>query len=126
MLGVTPAYIKAQIAEKMKEIERRLARFRGGREYHLEGKTVILVDDGVATGATVFAAVNWLKEQKLKKLIVAMPVGPADTIQRLRQVAGETVVLHSPVLFGAVGAFYADFSQVSDDEVAEIMKKYRR
>jgi putative phosphoribosyl transferase len=125
-LGITRDYIKYQIVEKVKEIERRLGRFRGTREYKLEGRTVILVDDGVATGATVFAAINWLKEQKLKKLIVAMPVGPLDTIQKLRKVAGDVVVLHSPVNFIAVGTFYDDFAQVSDDEVVAIMSKYRK
>lgn len=124
-LGIGEDYIKQQISEKMKEVERRLGRFRGGREYHLEGKTVILVDDGIATGATVFAAINWLKTQKLKKLIVAMPVGPADTIQRLKQIVSDVVVLRAPVVFMAVGAFYEDFKQVSDDEVVAIMSKYR-
>ncbi|MEM3159904.1 MAG: phosphoribosyltransferase family protein [Nitrososphaera sp.] len=124
-LGVGEDYIKQQISEKMKEIERRLGRFRGSREYNLAGRTVILVDDGIATGATVFAAINWLKEQKLKKLIVAMPVGPADTVQRLKQLVSDVVVLSAPVVFMAVGAFYEDFEQVSDDEVVEIMSKYR-
>ncbi|NWG37728.1 phosphoribosyltransferase [Nitrososphaera sp.] len=124
-LGVGEDYIKQQISEKMKEIERRLGRFRGSREYNLAGRTVVLVDDGIATGATVFAAINWLKEQKLKKLIVAMPVGPADTVQRLKQLVSDVVVLSAPVVFMAVGAFYEDFEQVSDDEVVEIMSKYR-
>lgn len=124
ILGVSEDYIKRQISEKMKEIERRLGRFRGGRKYRLEDRTVILVDDGIATGATVFAAINWLKAQKLRKLIVAMPVGPADTIQRLRQVVSDVVILHSPVVFMAVGSFYDDFAQVSDDEVVAIMGKY--
>lgn len=124
-LGVGEDYIKRQISEKMEEISRRLDRFRGGREYRLAGRTVVLVDDGIATGATVFAAINWLKEQKLKKLIVAMPVGPADTVQRLKQAVDDVVVLRAPVVFMAVGAFYDDFEQVSDDEVAAIMRKYR-
>jgi putative phosphoribosyl transferase len=124
-LGIDEDYIKEQITQKMKEIERRLDRFRGGKEYNFGSRTGVLVDDGIATGATVFAAINWLKAQKLKKLIVAMPVGPADTIQRLKQVVGDVIVLYSPVIFMAVGAFYEDFAQVSDDEVVEIMGKYR-
>lgn len=124
-LGVGEDYMKRQISEKMKEIARRLDRFRGGGEYHLAGRTVVLVDDGIATGATVFAAINWLKGQKLKKLIVAMPIGPEDTIQRLAQVVSDVVVLRAPVVFMAVGAFYNDFEQVSDDEVVAIMNKYR-
>ncbi len=123
-LGVDEDYIKRQISEKMKEIERRLSRFRGSSDYRLEGRTVILVDDGIATGATVFAAINWLKTQKLKKLIVAMPVGPADTVQRLKQITLDVVVLRAPVAFTAVGAFYDDFEQVSDDEVVAIMHRY--
>lgn len=126
MLGVPDRYIKEQIADRIKEIERRLERFRGGREYDLQGRTVILTDDGVATGATVFAAIAWLKTQRLKKLIVAMPVGPAETMEKLAQVADDVVVLLAPADFGAVGAFYDDFNQVSDDEVVEIMRKYRR
>lgn len=124
-LGIRQSYIDQRISEKMKEIERRLERFRGNKEYNLEDRIGILVDDGIATGATVFAAINWLKTQNLKKLIVAMPVGPADTIKKLRQVVSNVVVLYSPIVFTSVGAFYEDFSQVSDEEVVHIMTKYR-
>lgn len=124
-LGIRQSYIDQHISEKMKEIEHRLERFRGNKEYNLEGRIGILVDDGIATGATVFAAINWLKTQNLKKLIVAMPVGPADTIKKLRQVVSDVIVLYSPIVFTSVGAFYEDFSQVSDDEVVHIMTKYR-
>lgn len=123
-LGVSEDYIKQQMAEKKEEIERRLVKFRGSSEYHLEGRTVILVDDGIATGASIFATIRWLKNQKLKKLMVAIPVGPADKIQKLKQSVRNVVVLHSPVLFTAVGVFYDDFAQVSDDEVIAIMSKY--
>ena len=93
--------------------------------YDLSGKVVVLVDDGIATGMTMFAAIKWLKTQQLRGLIVAIPVGPRDTIQALKETVDEVIVLHSPAIFGAVGAFYEDFSQVSDDEVVEIMQKYR-
>lgn len=126
VLRVPQAYITQQIAEKKIEIERRLAKFRGGKDYSLEGRTVILTDDGVATGATVFAAINWLKTQKVKKLVVAMPVGPADTLERIRQIVDELVVIHAPEDFAAVGVFYEEFAQVSDDEVVEIMGRWRR
>ncbi len=126
MLGVPKRYIDEQIAIQMKEIERRLLKFRGSKKYNLEGKFVILVDDGIATGATVFAAIKWLREQNVKKLVVAVPVGPSDTIPRLQAVADEVVVLQAPLLFGAVGEFYQDFSQVTDDEVVETMKKYAK
>lgn len=125
MLNVSSRYISEQSAEKMREIQRRLERFRGGKEYHIEGRVAILVDDGIATGATVFAAIEWLKNQKLKKLIVAVPVGPRETIFRLRQVVDYVVVLHCPSHFSAVGEFYDNFTQVEDDQVVEMMKKYR-
>lgn len=124
MLNISPGYLKEQIAEKMKEIERRLIKFRGSKDYNLAGKFVVLVDDGIATGATVFAAVNWLRGQKAGKIVVAVPVGPKDTIVRLEAVADGVVVLQAPADFGAVGEFYHDFQQVTDDEVVETMRKY--
>jgi putative phosphoribosyl transferase len=124
MLEIPKRYIDHQIAIQMKEIGRRLLKFRGYKDYQLEGKLVILVDDGIATGATVFAAMNWLRSQKIKMMVVAVPVGPRDTLLRLKKVADEVVVLQVPLVFGAVGEFYQDFSQVTDDEVVEIMRKY--
>ncbi len=124
MLDIPRRYIDEQITIQIKEIERRLLKFRGSKIYQLEGKFVILVDDGIATGATVFAAINWLSSQKNAKMIVAIPVGPKDTVMRLKTVADDVVVLQADLFFGAVGEFYEDFSQVMDDEVIEIMRKY--
>jgi putative phosphoribosyl transferase len=126
MLNISPEYLKEQIVEKMKEVERRLLKFRGSKSYHLGGKFVVLADDGIATGATVFAALNWLKSQNAEKIVVAVPVGPVDTIAKLRTVADDVVVLQTPRVFGAVGEFYRDFAQVTDDEVVEIMSRYPR
>lgn len=124
-LDIPYEYITDSISILTKEIERRIMIFRGSKEYDLAGKVVILVDDGVATGTTLFAAIMWLKRQKLRRLIIAIPVGPRDTIEKLRETVDQVIVLHSPTMFQAVGAFYEDFSQVSDDEVIEIMEKYR-
>lgn len=118
-------YLRDSISILTKEIDRRLMKFRGSKVYDLSGKVVVLVDDGVATGMTMFAAIRWLKLQQLRRLIVAIPVGAKETIQALKEIVDEVIVLHSPAIFGAVGAFYEDFSQVSDDEVVEIMQKYR-
>lgn len=126
MLDVQRTYLDEQTAIQMSEIERRLLKFRGSKDYQLEGKFVILVDDGIATGATIFAAINWLRNQKISKIIVAVPVGPRDTISRLKTVADDVVVLQAPFLFEAVGEFYEDFSQVIDDEVVETMRKYTK
>lgn len=124
MLNVPQKYIDAEIAAQRKEIERRLTLFRGSIEYDLQGKAVVLVDDGIATGATMFAAVQWVKKQKPRKLIIAVPVGPIETIDKLKKVADEVVVISLPLFFGAVGEFYQDFTQVSDNEVQEIMRKH--
>jgi putative phosphoribosyl transferase len=125
-LSIPQWYIDEQISAQMNEIERHLRRFRAnkGHYYHIQGKTIVLVDDGIATGATIFAAIEWIRRQNPKELIVAVPVAPRDTVNKLRQMVDKVVVLHAPELFEAVGAFYQDFSQVSDDEVAEIMSKY--
>ena len=122
-LNVPKKYIEQEIAAELKEIERRLNKFRGGKDYNLSGRTVILVDDGIATGATMFATIEWVKSQKPKRIIVAIPVGPSDTIERLSKVA-EVVVLDAPVFFNAVGEFYDVFEQVEDYRVMEIMSCY--
>lgn len=122
-LGVQRDYLDEQIADQLSEIQRRLKKFRGGINYDLKDKTVVLVDDGIATGATVFAALEWIKKQKPKRVIVAIPVGPRDTIERLSQLT-EVVVLYDPMAFGAVGEFYDSFDQVEDSEVIEIMRSH--
>lgn len=122
-LNVPHEYIESEIKSKLKEIERRLVKFRGNVNYDLDGKTVVIVDDGIATGATMFAAIWWLKKQSIKRLVVAVPVGPRDTIDKLSKMA-EVVVLESPESFGAVGEFYNKFDQVEDSEVLEILRHY--
>jgi putative phosphoribosyl transferase len=128
-LNVPPGYIDSQAKAEVREIERRLYRFRGNIEYEesLRGKTVVLVDDGIATGATILAAAKWLRSKNLcKKLVIAAPVAPpSDSIlESLKNLADEVIILHSPEPFYAVGQFYKKFPQVSDDEVIEIMQKY--
>jgi putative phosphoribosyl transferase len=125
-LQVPQQYIAAQTEEQMKEIDRRLVSYRGRRGYNneLENKIVILVDDGIATGSTIYAAVQWVKAQKCKQLVIAVPVGPKETIEKLKKVADVVVVIDAPISFQAVGEFYQDFSQVTDDEVISIMRKH--
>ena len=107
-LGIPTNYLNEKIAEQLQEIRHRLAKFRGRTDYDLKNKTVVIVDDGIATGATVFVALEWIKKQGPKRVIVAIPVGPRDTIERLSKMA-EVVVLDAPVAFGAVGEFYQSF-----------------
>ena len=123
MLGISKEYIDEKISEQLEEIRRRLLKFRGRIDYDLKDKTVVLVDDGIATGATVFVALEWIKRQKPKEIVVAVPVGPRETIEKLSKLA-TVVVLYDPVVFGAVGEFYDSFDQVEDYQVEEIMSSY--
>jgi putative phosphoribosyl transferase len=127
MLKVSQEYIDMQVVTQKEEIERRLASYRGKKEYDNEfgDKIVILVDDGVATGATILASANWIKnKQQCKKLIIAVPVAPSSILENLYEVADDVLVLFAPKDFMAVGAFYHEFSQIGDDEVKEIMKRH--
>lgn len=126
-LQISDKYIQDGISIQMKEIRHRLSLFRGSAEYDLKDKIVILVDDGIATGASVFAAIRWIKKQDPIRLIVAMPVGPKDAFQKLTAEEGvdRVIFLETPEPFGAVGAFYEDFSQVSDEEVVHILNRYK-
>ncbi len=127
MRNIPLDYIELQASAQVKEIDRRLMSYRGTKEYdnEFEGKTVVLVDDGIATGATILASARWIKnEQHCKKLVIAGPVAPREILGDLNQVADEVIVLYTPEPFIAIGRFYEDFAQVSDNEVKEIMKKY--
>ena len=127
MINVSQDYIESQIRKEVKEIDRRLIEFRGNRNYDnkLEDKIVVLVDDGIATGATILASAKWIKDKhNCRQLIIAVPLAPREILEDLNRAADKVIVLYTPEPFGAVGRFYQDFNQVSDDEVKEIMKKY--
>lgn len=122
--GVSEDYVKKEILRQKEEISRRVNLYRKGRSIsELEGKTIILVDDGVATGATVKAAIATLKKEKIKKLVLALPVGPPEAVAELKEMVDDFICIEVPAYFGAVGAFYEDFIQVSDDEVVEMLER---
>jgi predicted phosphoribosyltransferase len=124
MGGLSEEFLQREIGRQKQEIDRRVALYRGGeRLAGLAGRTVILVDDGVATGATVKAAVAALKEEKLVKLVLALPVAPPDTVNVLRAMVDELVCLETPQYFMAVGAHYQDFTQVADEEVVKLLQR---
>jgi len=114
-----------EINKKKNEVKRRLQEYRGSDIYKLNDKTVILVDDGIATGSTVFAILNWLSKQKIKNVILAIPVMPASIYEVLETYVSAIVVLEVPTEFSSVGQFYKNFDQVSDLEVMKILEKYK-
>ncbi|HOQ30548.1 MAG TPA: phosphoribosyltransferase [Armatimonadota bacterium] len=122
--GVTPEYLERAKAEQIAEIQRRLQAYRGGRPApDIAGKTVIVVDDGIATGSTVMASLRSLRNRGAAELILAVPVGPPSSIERLRAEADRVVVLETPEPFFAVGEWYQRFDQVTDEEVVEILRR---
>jgi len=123
-LNVSQAYIAKKVDTEKKEAERRLKLYRGGRgPLNLQGKTAILIDDGIATGATMRAAIRSAKNKKAAKIIVAVPVIAPDTLKKLQTEADEIIYLDAPMFLGAIGAFYEEFSQTEDQEVIELMRE---
>src|SRR6266536_1758941 len=114
--------IEAVTAKETAELERREHIYREGRPApELRDRVVILVDDGLATGATMRAAVKALRQRGVAKIVVAVPVGPPDTCRELEQEADETICLSTPQYFQAVGQYYEDFSQTGDEDVRELL-----
>lgn len=121
-LGVPESYVQEETERQRQEIERRAREYRGDQpSLELAGKTVVVVDDGVATGATTMATLRALQKQALKELILAIPVGPPDTVKALSKEADRVICLSTPRLFWAVGAFYTVFDQTSDEEVKRLL-----
>jgi len=123
--GVSERKFDAVCKEELGEIERRRKRYLGDRaRTEVKGEVVIVVDDGIATGATTLAAVRAIRERKPTELVLAVPVAPLDTIEKLRAQVDEIVCLETPRDFGAIGYFYRDFHQVSDDEVISTLRRF--
>ena len=126
-LGISRFYIDHQEQELLKEIERRQKLYRRGRTgYEVEGRTVIIVDDGIATGATVRAALKALRRGNPEKLILAVPVAPPDTIANLTPEVDDLVCLDVPGGFMAIGMFYQRFGQTPDEEVVRLLVAARK
>lgn len=121
-LRVPPAYVEEERAREVAEVKRRIQAYRKPAPYSILGRTVILVDDGVATGATVIAAARWTKKQEPATLIIAVPVAPAQTVEALKHEADIVVALAAPRDFGAVAEFYEEFTPVGDEQVMSIMR----
>ena len=123
--GIGEAEFNAICDSELAEIERRCQRYLGGRErINIDGKTAIVIDDGIATGATTRAALRATRMRNPKKLVLAVPVAPTDSLAALRSDADEVICLEDHEFFGAIGFYYRNFNQISDDEVIEMLKRF--
>jgi putative phosphoribosyl transferase len=122
--GVKREYIEQRAKEELAEIERRRRTYLADRApVPVAARTAIVVDDGIATGTTMRAALKGLRRRNPARLVLAVPVAPPDTIDELRQEVDDVVCLAQPSFFGAIGYFYRDFHQLSDDEVITLMRQ---
>jgi putative phosphoribosyl transferase len=125
--GLDPADIRQMADQQLREIRRRREIYLKGRaQVPVEGRTAIVVDDGIATGATTRAALKGVRLRKPAKLVLAVPVAPADTLELLRGDVDDLVCVETSAFFYAIGAHYADFTQVEDDEVVRMLDEAQR
>ncbi|MTI79548.1 MAG: phosphoribosyltransferase [Firmicutes bacterium] len=128
-LNISQEYIENEAFEQVDEIKRRLKKYKGNEKFpEVKDKTVIIIDDGIATGFTILAAIKSVKEHGAKKIVLAVPVAPRDTISHLEAFVDEVICLLIPDQFYAVGSYYENFEQTTDEEVInmanELQKKY--
>lgn len=126
-LSVPPEYVKQEAARQRQEIERRLVAYRQGRPpVPIAGRTVVVVDDGIATGLTARAALSALARQSPREVLLAVPVAPPETVREFEQLGLAVDALETPSPFHAVGRFYGEFEAVEDAEVLEVLSQVRR
>ncbi len=124
---IPESWLREQAVRELAEIERRRRLYVGGRaRVPIDGRTAIVVDDGIATGATTRAALRAVRRRHPKQLVLAVPVAPEETLAALRAEVDEVVCLATPHPFGAIGRFYRDFRQLEDDEVRELLARAER
>lgn len=126
-LGVTPVELQEVTAREAAEVERRVTRYRGGRlRPGVSGRSVVLVDDGVATGSTARAGIELLRSAGAHTVVLAVPVAPPEILEKLEEIADDVVCLEAPRRFRAVGQWYDDFTQVDDAEVTRLLAAVER
>jgi len=122
-VGANEKYLQKAIASRQAEVERRIKEYRGNKPPpNLKNKIAIITDDGVATGATMEAAVEVVRQQEPKKVVVAVPVTSRDSLKTLEEKADEVIYLDAPIMFFAVGQFYQEFPQTTDEEAKKLLR----
>lgn len=125
LLGVSSDYIKKEVERQRRILKERLLLYRGkNSDLDLKGKTIILVDDGIATGASMRVAIRSVRHAGSKKIVLAVPVAAPDSLKKLSKEVDETVCLSAPSFFEAVGSFYRVFDQTTDEEVVQLLSKH--
>lgn len=125
MCGISDREFDAVCERELAEIERRRKRYLGDRaRTEVAGQVVIVIDDGIATGATTLAAIKAVRARQPKELIIAVPVAPLETVKKMHDEVDAVVCLHTPQELGAIGYFYRDFRQVEDEEVVATLKRF--
>jgi len=119
-------YIKKTVREMNREIKRRYKTYTRGKLPQIKNKVAIVVDDGLATGYTMLAAIKYVKSKNPKKIIIAVPVSAQDSFEKVKAMVDEVICLHIPAFFGAVGSFYQDFLQLEDEEVKSYLKEAKK
>lgn len=122
--NIPESYIENEIKQIRESLKERYKKFMGDREpVDVEGKIVIIVDDGIATGNTLLAAIGMIRQKHPKKIVVAVPVAPREMAEKIKNQVDDFICLHEADGFYGVGQYYLDFSQVSDEEVIQLLKK---
>ena len=125
MLQVQGEYIDGEIDRQVLEVKRRMSLYRDpSKPYNIAERSVVIVDDGIATGATMMVVARWIRKFSPASILVAVPVAPEDTVSRLTREGVKVQVISTPYSFGSVGQFYDNFDQVTDEEVREISMKW--
>jgi putative phosphoribosyl transferase len=125
MLQVPSEYLDEEISRQVLEVQRRMSLYRDpSKPYNIVGRSVVIVDDGIATGATAIVVVRWIKKFSPANVLIAVPVAPGDTVAKLTREGAEVQAITTPYSFGSVGQFYENFNQVTDEEVKEISRKW--
>ncbi len=122
--NISQGYIESQARKEQQEIKRRLRKYRSNKSLiDLDNKIVIVIDDGIATGATMKVIIKLIKKRKINKLIIAVPVTASDTMRKIKKECDEFISLYVPDYFQAVGSFYQDFQQITDKQVCQLIKE---